>query len=57
MIVDTPGFMTNMVFGRDLQTPTVKEEIHCHSDQSSARFSVHPNDLVVNLMAQPNNIR
>jgi hypothetical protein len=35
----------------DHQTPTVKEEIQHHSSQ----YSVHPKDLVVNLMAQPEN--
>jgi hypothetical protein len=42
---------------RDFWTPTVKEEIHCYSSQYSAHLSTHPNDLVVNLMAQPDNNR
>jgi hypothetical protein len=40
---------------RDLHTPTIKEEIRRYSSQYSARLSTHPNDLVVNLMAQPDN--
>jgi hypothetical protein len=35
--------------------PTVKEEIHHYSSQDSAHLSAHPNDLVANLMVQPNN--
>jgi hypothetical protein len=53
MIVDAPWYVPNTVIRRDLQTPTVKEEIRRYSSQYSARFSVHPNAPVVNLMAQP----
>jgi hypothetical protein len=53
-IVDTPWYVPNTVIRRVLQTPTVREEIRHYSSQCSARLSVHPNDLVVNLMAQPN---
>jgi hypothetical protein len=52
-IVDTPWFMPNMVVQRDLQTLTVKEEI-CHY---TFQYSAHPNNLIVNLMAQPDNNR
>jgi hypothetical protein len=38
-----------------LQIPTVKEEIRRNSSQYSARLSAHPNDLIVNLMEQPDN--
>jgi hypothetical protein len=55
MIVDAPCYVPNMVIRRDLQTPAVKEEIHHYSSQYSVHLSVHPNNLVVNLMAQPNN--
>jgi hypothetical protein len=47
----------SMIIRRDLQTPTVKDEICRYSSQYSARLSVHPNDLVLNLMAQPENER
>jgi hypothetical protein len=47
--------MLNTVIIRDLQTPAAKEEIHHYNSQYSAFLSVHTNDLVVNLMAQPDN--
>jgi hypothetical protein len=50
--VDAPWYMPNTVITRYLQTPTIKEEILYYSPQYSARLSVHPNDPVVNLMAQ-----
>jgi hypothetical protein len=53
MIVDAPWYVLNTLIGRDLQTPTIKEEIRHYSSQYCAHLSVHPNDLVVNLMAQP----
>jgi hypothetical protein len=52
MIVDTPWYVWNKVIWRDLQTPTVKEEIHHYSSQYRAHLSAHPNDIVVNHMAQ-----
>jgi hypothetical protein len=53
MIVDTPWYMPNTVIRRDLQIPTVKEEIRRYSSQCSTRLRAHPKDLVVNLMEQP----
>jgi hypothetical protein len=53
MIVDAPWYVPNTVIRRDLQTPTVKEEIRRYSSQYSARLSAHPNDLIVNLMELP----
>jgi hypothetical protein len=50
MIMDTPWYVLNTVIQRDVQIPTVKEEIRRYSSQYSARLSAHPNDLVVNLM-------
>jgi hypothetical protein len=55
MIVDAPWFVVNAVIGRDLQTPTVTEEIHCYISQYSACFNANPNDLVGNFMVQPKN--
>jgi hypothetical protein len=55
MIEDTSWYVPHTVIGRDLHTPTVKEEIHRYSSQYSARLSAHPNDLVVNLMELPDN--
>jgi hypothetical protein len=56
-IIDAPWYVPNTVIRRDLQTPTVKAEIRHYCSQYSARLSAHPNDLVVNLMAQPDNRR
>jgi hypothetical protein len=53
--LDAPWYVPNMVIRRDLQTPTVKEEISHYSSQYSACLSAHPNDLLVNLMEQPDN--
>jgi hypothetical protein len=57
MIVDAPWYVPNTVIGRDLQTPTVTEEIRRYSSQYSARLSAHPNGLLVNFMEQPDNRR
>jgi hypothetical protein len=57
MIVDASWYVPNTVIWRDLQTPTVKEEIHRYSSQYSARLSAHTNDLVVNLTEQPDSNR
>jgi hypothetical protein len=53
MIVDAPWYVPNTVIRRDLQIPTVKEEIRRYSSQYSARLSTHPNDLIVNLIELP----
>jgi hypothetical protein len=50
MIVNAPWYVPNTVFRRDLQIPTVKEEIRRYSCQYSARLSAHPNNLMVNLI-------
>jgi hypothetical protein len=42
MIVEAPWYMLNNVIRRDLQTPTVTEEIQSYSSQYSARLSAHP---------------
>jgi hypothetical protein len=55
MIVDAPWYVPNTVILRDLQTPTVKEEICRYSSQYSVRLSTHPNGLIVNLMELPDN--
>jgi hypothetical protein len=55
VIVDTTWYVLNTVIWRDLQTPILKEEIRQYSSQYCACLSVHPNDPVVNLMAQPDN--
>jgi hypothetical protein len=55
MTVDAPRYVPNTAIRRDLQTPTVTEEIRRYSSQYSARLSAHPNGLVVNLTEQPDN--
>jgi hypothetical protein len=55
MIVDAPCYVPNTVIRRDLQTPTVTEEIRRYSSQYSARLNAHPNDLIVNLIELPHN--
>jgi hypothetical protein len=55
MIVDALWYVTNTVIRRDLQIPTVKEEIRRYSSQYSARLCAHPNDLTVNLIELPDN--
>jgi hypothetical protein len=55
--VDAPWYMRNTVIERNLQIPTVKEEIRRYSSQYSARLSAHPNNLIVNLIELPNNRR
>jgi hypothetical protein len=57
MILDAPWYVPNMVFRRDFQTPSVKEEIGRYSSQYSVRLSAHPNDLTVNLIELPDNRR
>jgi uncharacterized membrane protein YpjA len=55
MIVDAPWYVPNMVIRRDLQIPTVEEDIHRYSSQYSARLSTHQNYLTVNLIWLPDN--
>jgi hypothetical protein len=57
MIVDALWYVPNTGIRRDLQIPTVKEEIRRYSSQYSARLSVHPNDLIVNLTEIPDKRR
>jgi hypothetical protein len=54
MLVDAPLYVPNTAIRRDLQIPTVKEEIRRYSSQCSARLSPHPNDLIVKLIELPN---
>jgi hypothetical protein len=57
MIVDAPWYVLNTIIQRDLQIPTVKEEMQRYISQYSARLSAHPNDLIANLMELPDNRR
>jgi hypothetical protein len=53
MIADAFWYVPNTVIRRDLQIPTVTEEIRRYSSQYSARLSAHQNDLIVNLIELP----
>jgi hypothetical protein len=57
MIVDAPWYVLNTLIRRDLQVPSVKEEIRRYSSQYSAHLSAHPNDLIVSLIELPDNRR
>jgi hypothetical protein len=57
IIVNAPWYVPNTVIRRDLQIPTVKEEIRRYSSQYSDRLSAHPNYLIVNLIELPDNRR
>jgi hypothetical protein len=57
MIEDAPWYVPNAVIRRNLQTPTVKEEVYRYSSQYSALLSAHPNGLVVNQVELPENRR
>jgi hypothetical protein len=57
MIVDAPWYVPNTVIRRDLQIPTVTEEIRRYSFQYSVRLSAHQNDLAINFIALPDNRR
>jgi hypothetical protein len=45
-MVDAPWYVPNTVIRRDLQIPTVKEEIRRYSSQYSARLTAHSDGLV-----------
>jgi hypothetical protein len=57
MIVGAPWYVLNTVIQRDIQIQTVKEEIRHYSSQYSARLSTYQNDLIVNLIVLPDNMR
>jgi hypothetical protein len=52
-----PWYVPNTIIRRDLQIPTVKQEIRRYSSQYTAHLSAHPNDLIVNLIELPDNRR
>jgi hypothetical protein len=53
MIVDAPWYVLNTHIRRDLQIPSVKEEISHYSSHYSARLTAHPNDILLTLLEQP----
>jgi hypothetical protein len=52
MIVDTPWYVPNTLIRRDLQIPSVKEEISHYSSHYRARLTAHPNDILLTLLEQ-----
>jgi hypothetical protein len=57
IIVDPLWYVPNSHIRRDLQMPSVKEEICRYSNQYSARLTTHPNDQILTLMEIPGNRR
>jgi hypothetical protein len=53
MIVDAPWYVPNTLIRRNLQIPSVKEEISHYSSHYSARLTAHPNDILLTLLEQP----
>jgi hypothetical protein len=53
MIVDAPRYVPNTLIRRDLQIPSVKEEISHYSSDYSDRLTVHPNDILLTLLEPP----
>jgi hypothetical protein len=49
VIVGVPWYVPNTVIRRDLQIPTVKEEIRRYGSQYSARHSAHTHRFLVQL--------
>jgi hypothetical protein len=57
IILDVPWYVPNNHIRRDLQMPSLKEEIRRYSSQYSARLSAHPNDQILTLMEFQGNRR
>jgi uncharacterized protein with von Willebrand factor type A (vWA) domain len=57
IIVDAPWHVLNNHIRRDLQMPSVKEEIRRYSSQYSTRLTTQPNDQILTLKEIPGNRR
>jgi hypothetical protein len=55
LTVDAPWYVSNYVIRKNLQIPTVKEEISCFSSRYAAR--AHTNELIATLTEPPTNKR
>jgi predicted HTH transcriptional regulator len=55
--VNAPWYVPNSVIHKDLQIPTVKEEISRFSSHYDDRISVNPNELIASLTELPTNKR
>jgi hypothetical protein len=53
MIADAQRYVPNTLIRRDLQIPSVKEEIGHYSSHYSDRLTAHPNDILLTLLEQP----
>jgi hypothetical protein len=53
LIVNAPWYVLNSVIRKDLQIPTVKEEISPFSSHYDVHISVHPNELIASLTELP----
>jgi hypothetical protein len=53
LIADAPWYVSNSVIHKDLQIPTVKEEISQFSFHYDVHISVHPNELIASLTEPP----
>jgi hypothetical protein len=51
--VDAPWYVSNSVIRKNLQIPTVKEEIGRFSSHYDLRINVHPNKLIASLTEPP----
>jgi hypothetical protein len=57
IIVDESWYVPNNHIRRDLQMPSVKQEICRYSNQYSTRLTKHPNDQMLTLKEIPGNRR
>jgi hypothetical protein len=53
LIVDAPWYVSNSVIRKDLQIPTVKEEISRFSCLYAVRLRAHTNELIATLPEPP----
>jgi hypothetical protein len=53
LIVDAPWYVSNSVIRKDLQIPTVKEEISRFSSLYAVRLCAHTNELITTLTEPP----
>jgi hypothetical protein len=52
-IVDAPRYVQNTLIRRNLQIPSVKEEISHYSSHYSARLTAYPNDILLTFLEPP----
>jgi hypothetical protein len=53
LIVDAPWYVSNYIIRKDLQIPTVKEEISCFSSLYAVLLRAHTNELIATLTEPP----